>query len=242
MKTIITDNKLGTIEITWRKQSRQVTAHYKNGSFSFSVPNRLSLKQLFDIIENMQPKLIALKKRSLPPTLFNNNFKINLPQFSLNIIENNKYKTAHLKRLEKSITLEVNPNIINHENTQKWIEKAILLNLQTIAYHPLQNRTLELAAKTKTTVADIKIGKAKRSWGNCNSKGIITLSIFTYLLPDHLRDFIILHELAHRQEMNHSKKFYSVWEEYVGENFHNYQQEMKSFTTELQCFLIPKVD
>ncbi len=56
---------------------------------------------------------------------------------------------------------------------------------------------------------------AKRRWGSCNSNGVITLNPYMMKLSEEMIDYIVVHELAHLQHMNHSKVFYSLVQIYI---------------------------
>ena len=56
----------------------------------------------------------------------------------------------------------------------------------------------------------VTISKARSRWGSCSSKRDISLSFYLMLLPAHLMDYEILHELAHTREMNHGPKFWEL--------------------------------
>lgn len=49
-------------------------------------------------------------------------------------------------------------------------------------------------------------------WGSCSSSGRINISTRSLLLPDHAFEYILVHELSHMVEMNHSKAFWDVVE------------------------------
>lgn len=58
----------------------------------------------------------------------------------------------------------------------------------------------------------ITITSAKARFGSCSSKGNISFSYRLMLYPEAAIDYVVVHELAHLLEMNHSKKFYAVVE------------------------------
>ncbi len=62
---------------------------------------------------------------------------------------------------------------------------------------------------------DLRFRCAKRRWGSCSSKGIITLNPYVMKLGHEMIDYIIVHELAHLEHLNHSKKFYALVEKYM---------------------------
>lgn len=57
---------------------------------------------------------------------------------------------------------------------------------------------------------DIKIKRMKSRWGSCSSKRNLNFNRRIIELPDRLIDYIVVHELCHLQEMNHSRKFWSL--------------------------------
>ena len=50
--------------------------------------------------------------------------------------------------------------------------------------------------------------------GRCNSRGVIALSSVLVFLPEELREYVICHELAHLDEMNHSPRFHALCDKY----------------------------
>ncbi|HIT48284.1 MAG TPA: DUF45 domain-containing protein [Candidatus Coprenecus stercoripullorum] len=50
----------------------------------------------------------------------------------------------------------------------------------------------------------------RSNWGSCSSKGNININIKTVLLPEHLQEYIILHELCHLKYLNHGKRFHAL--------------------------------
>lgn len=54
----------------------------------------------------------------------------------------------------------------------------------------------------------VKVNGAKSRWGSCNSKGTIHFTYRLWFAPEPLRDYVVVHELAHLIEMNHSERFW----------------------------------
>ncbi len=75
----------------------------------------------------------------------------------------------------------------------------------------------EISAKIGLEAKEIKFRKMKRQWGNCNSKGVITLNTMLIKLNKKHREYVIIHELCHLKYMNHSREFYNLLHSFLPE-------------------------
>jgi predicted metal-dependent hydrolase len=66
------------------------------------------------------------------------------------------------------------------------------------------------AAKMGLVYRQIKITSAQRRWGSCSSKGTLCFTWRLVMAPLPVIDYVVIHELAHLQEKNHSKAFWAV--------------------------------
>lgn len=74
----------------------------------------------------------------------------------------------------------------------------------------LKNRTSYFADIMKVKPAEVKISSAARRWGSCSSAGNINFTWRLIMAPLEAIDSVIVHELAHLKEMNHSADFYKI--------------------------------
>ena len=71
------------------------------------------------------------------------------------------------------------------------------------------------AKKMDLKFSDLKFRKMRSRWGSCSNTRIITLNCELMKVKKELIDYVIVHELAHLEHMNHSKKFHSLVEDYL---------------------------
>ena len=90
------------------------------------------------------------------------------------------------------------------------IEDAIWRMLRQEADRYLPGRLAALALEHGYKYTGLKIRRMKTRWGSCTARNSINLNSWLIMLPDHLSDYVILHELAHTRFPDHGKRF---WEE-----------------------------
>lgn len=82
--------------------------------------------------------------------------------------------------------------------------------LQQQAEASLPNRLKQLSELTGLSYESVSIRQLKSRWGSCSSSKHVTLNYFLMVLPDALVDYVLIHELAHTQYMNHSRDFWNL--------------------------------
>ena len=90
------------------------------------------------------------------------------------------------------------------------VEAAIWRILQKEALEYLPGRVSELSERYGFKITGLKIRKMRTRWGSCTPRKSINLNSWLVMLPEHLSDYVILHELVHTRIPDHGRKF---WEE-----------------------------
>lgn len=73
----------------------------------------------------------------------------------------------------------------------------------------IADRVKYYCAVMQVKVGRITIRNQKTRWGSCSSAGNVNFNYQLYYLSDELLDYVVVHELAHRRHMDHSKEFWS---------------------------------
>lgn len=101
------------------------------------------------------------------------------------------------------------------------------------ALKELPPRVKQLAARMGVTYGRITIRNQIGRWGSCSSAGNLNLNCLLMLAPEKVQDYVLVHELAHRKQMNHSEAF---WAE-VAAVMPDYRESEKWLKTEGKILL-----
>ena len=105
---------------------------------------------------------------------------------------------------------------VEHKSVQFFIRRVIEEALRIEAKQFLPARVNELASKYNFNYNKVFIKNIKSRWGSCSKKGNVNFSLHLMLLPIELIEYVILHELVHTIEHNHSKNFWARLDKICG--------------------------
>jgi len=88
------------------------------------------------------------------------------------------------------------------------LRPAIEKHLWRLAAKELPPRVLQFARAHQLTVRHITVRNQRSRWGSCSRRATISLNWRLIQTPVHVQDYIILHELCHLRELNHSRRFW----------------------------------
>jgi predicted metal-dependent hydrolase len=184
------------------------------------VPERLSYEIAEQFLESkikwVQRHQNELKNKEKGVTVFDENTNFSTRYHSLKLLKHNK----------GTIKISVSNRIIrvfypdfaepSHPKVQAATHKAIEEAWRIEAKAVLPKRVSELAAKFEFKYLDVFIKNAKTRWGSCSHNNRINLSLHLMMLPDHLIDYVILHELTHTIYKNHGPRFWQHLDRITG--------------------------
>ena len=111
---------------------------------------------------------------------------------------------------------------------QNAIKKAGLRVLKQEAEDYLPARLSELANKHNFKYKSLDFKQLKARWGSCSSQNHITLNIFLMLLPWHLIDYVLVHELVHTKHHDHGSDFWDELKRIIP-NARDLRKEIKGY-------------
>ena len=122
-------------------------------------------------------------------------------------------------------------DILADKDIQAWITQTLEAFARKRVKSRLVPRLLDMAKERGLNVNNVRVSSAKGRWGSCSSKGNINLSLYLILLPHHLQDYVLQHELTHLIEMNHSPRFWARLDEVCSGKAKALRKEMRGYNT-----------
>ena len=112
------------------------------------------------------------------------------------------------------------------------VKIAVIGLYKQIAKQVLTDRTLVYAKGMGLTPSAVKVNSAKTRWGSCSNKGSINYSWRLIMAEEDIIDYVIVHELAHLSELNHSPRFWTIVESILPD-YKKRQKKLKEFQKEI---------
>lgn len=124
-------------------------------------------------------------------------------------------KIREMKEKKKETQGEsVESEYLTNEEIKKLADKALQHIPKRVSYY---------AKQIGVTYGRITIRNQKTRWGSCSSKGNLNFNCLLMLTPPEVIDYVVVHELCHRKEMNHSGAFWAEVENVIPD----YKEQVK---------------
>lgn len=218
-----------TVIQTTNKHSRAV---FTAEGIEIRLAKRLTTAQKEQHIQELVEKMSTMEPRQSKRTLIapfknittNNEYCLQLHGQDTLSIKTIRSNTFRFKR-NKTYTWQLQLPKDHDTNT---LEKRLWKEISNDARNFLTEELTLINEHTyKVLVKNVTVKYAKSMWGNCKSTGDIMLNSALLFVPPHLCTYVIIHELAHRIEANHSSKFWQQVEKYCP----TYKEDRKELHT-----------
>ncbi|MFT6808267.1 MAG: putative metal-dependent hydrolase [Saprospiraceae bacterium] len=155
----------------------------------------------------------SLKERFTPKVYKNGDeFRTHFEVYKI-FVTRSKRATSTSKLELNTIFLNLNQDISILEESKTT--KTLIARMIAQKEHPrVLSRIQDINEKYfgKLTITGVRIKNNSSNWGSCSVKGNLNVSTKTLFAPAFVQDYIFVHELAHRIEMNHSANYWKIVE------------------------------
>ena len=226
---------VGQVTITKRKGIKNLSIRVKpKGEVGVSIPYHVSFDEAEKFIQKktlwIEKSLEKMKRYEDQKTRFKPGklYKTRYHTFSLESSERDSFA---LKKENDHVAL-IYPSLLqtHDEKLQAAARWALEEIWRKEAKLYLPDRLKQLSKKYGFTYNKVFIKNLKSRWGSCSNQNNINLNLQLMRLPDHLIDYVILHELTHTHHKNHGPDFWKTLDKLSGDA-KGLAREIKKYTT-----------
>lgn len=173
----------------------------------------------------MNCRIIRSNRRSLGLEVNTEGLIVRAPIIATDA-EINSFVSEHKAWIEKSLK-----KVAEKQKALENLEPLTMEDIRALADKALKvipERVRYYAPKVGVTYGRITIRNQRSRWGSCSAKGNLNFNCLLMLTPPEVIDSVVVHELCHRREMNHSDRFYAEvlrvfpdywkWDKWLKEN------------------------
>ena len=222
---------LGPIEIERVARARNIRISVRKGRVRVAYPwfsSRERALQFLDTKIDWVRATLEKQQRTEADRVIRPPFRTR--QHELRVVPDEKATRATVRVTSGAITLllPASADIANSE-IQELINKGVTEALRREARELLPPMVEAASCRTGLDYRSITIRATRSKWGSCSSRNDLSLSVYLILLPDHLIEYIIIHELCHTVHRNHSAAFHSLVDHHLGGHEKELNRELKQY-------------
>ena len=241
MPTTFTDEQLGLITVRINARAQRIIMRPQVGGVVVTVPPYTSQKTLVDTLNHFRQRLrsrqLEMQEKEVNEggntSHIGLDFRIETDLLTLTI-ERGKRHTFYLRKEGEQMVI-VCPCDTHYDSAerQQVMHRMVERVLRTRAEEVLPERLRALSLLHNLPFGICKVNVSKGRWGSCSARKDINLSCYLLLLPPHLREYVMLHELCHTREMNHGPRFWNLLDILTGGKAKALREELRKHQT---CF------
>lgn len=209
MPTIV-DEEFGTIIL--RRSARATHVRIRvapDGRLRASLPLYAPLFLVRRLIKTSREELRTMLRQSQPTTIYENGMLIGKSHTL--IVRSTSAKSASTRLHGQQLIVSLPSNLeLNDPGITQTIRDGSIDALRVEAKSYLPKRLAFLSQKTNLHYEKVRFSHASGRWGSCSSNKTISLNIALMNMPFELIDYVLIHELSHTKQMNHSEAFWQL--------------------------------
>lgn len=206
----ITDEEFGVITLRRSVKATHVRIRIApDGRLRASLPLYAPVFLVKRLIKTSRHELRAMLAQQHPDTQFEHGMQIGKSHTL--IIRESRGETAKAERHGQQIIVSLPTNTtLDDQHVMRVVRDAVIKALRLEAKNYLSKRLAYLASNHDFSYQKVRFSHASGRWGSCSSSGTISLNIALMKLPFELIDYVLIHELSHTVQMNHSPAFWQL--------------------------------
>ncbi|MFZ2125547.1 MAG: SprT family zinc-dependent metalloprotease [Candidatus Saccharimonadales bacterium] len=207
---IINDKEFGKITVRRSARASHVSVRVApDGTLRASLPIYAPTLLVRHLLRNSRDELRKILAKSKPEYSFENGMQIGKSHTL--IIQNTPGQTFSAERHGQQIIIKLPSGVqITNPQVVRKVRDEVISALRLEAKSYLPKRLSYLAMQYEFCYTKVRFSHASGRWGSCSSNGTISLNIALMKLPFELIDYVIIHELSHTKQMNHSSSFWLI--------------------------------
>lgn len=229
---ILEDKEFGPMLIRVNARARRLIFRTREDGVHVTVLPGTSLAEVKRALEELRPRLRAAAAEKQNRKLIDLDYRIDTEFFKLALVAGQRARFLSRSELGEMQIICPPDADFSDRNLQSWLRKVIEEALRRNAKIILPPRLYMLSVKHNLPYKSVKINSSSGRWGSCSMRGNINLSYYLVLLPKHLIDYVLLHELAHTREMNHGERFWALLDKLTEGKAEALRMELKQYRTE----------
>ena len=225
--------KVGSIQFHKSRRAKHISITIKPfKGVRVSVPMKISFAEAEYVVKNkidwIQKHQQRIKRAEENRTIFDEGTEFSTKNHKLTIMKTDD-KEINARISDGEIKVFYPKDLgVKHLSVQLFIRNVIEEALRIEAKQFIPARVKELAEKYNFKYKKVFIKNIKSRWGSCSKKGNVNFSLHLMQLPEELMDYVILHELVHTVEHNHSKNFWAALNKIYG-NAKTIDRKLKNY-------------
>lgn len=226
MSTVI-DDEFGAVTIRKSRRSRYIKLSVApDGTLRASLPLFATTSGLRKLIDDSRGEIRTMLAQQRPSVKYHEGMRIG----KSHALIVSSASSLHMKRQGLKLVLGLPSHLTTEDiEVQQLIREHVRTALRKEAKHYLPRRLATLAQQLGCDYERVRFSHASTRWGSCSSSGTISLNIALMQLPFELIDYVLIHELCHTKQMNHSRAFWQLVE-HADPEYNSHRRNIKQYS------------